>query len=221
MESADLLVIGALSYAVGSIATSVWIGRGLYRIDVRRYGSGSTGATNTLRVLGWKPALIVFLFDISKGIVPTLYVSQLQLGNVEVDERSRQLLAGLAAVCGHVWPIFAGFRGGKGIATATGMMLILSPSATLVGALVFLVVLRSTRYVSLANMIAVTSVPLALLLSRSWTGAHVDRPLLLASWLLVPFFLFTHRSNINRLVLGSEHRIRRYASAAPQPDEPS
>ncbi len=165
------------------------------------------------RVLGWKPGLIVFVVDVSKGLVPVWVIGRWQ----DACRRFRlclQLLTGAAAVLGHVWPILAGFRGGKGIATLAGSLLVLSPQSVIVGLVVFVLVIALTRYVSLSSLMAALSLPCTLLASRVWFHRNVPDVLLAASGLVVPFVFFTHRSNIKRLLTGVENSVGSCPSAA-------
>ena len=207
------LVSILFGYLLGSIPTSIWFGKVLYGVDIRQHGSRSAGGTNMFRVLGWKPGLVVFVVDVSKGLVPVWLIGHWQRGHP--DELQLQLLTGAAAVLGHVWPILAKFRGGKGIATLTGVLLVLSPMSVLVGLIVFTLVLSLTRYVSLSSMMAVLSFPCTLLASQLWFHRAIPHPLLIAAALAVPFVFFTHRSNIKRLLNGVENKFGQPARPLP------
>src|ERR1700712_5052576 len=147
-----------LAYLCGSIPTAVWIGLAFYDIDVREYGSGNAGATNTFRVLGKKAGIPVMLLDILKGWTATnlaYFIGVSTTGAYNSTAYTNYALAlGIAAVMGHLFPIFAGFRGGKGIATLFGMVLAINLSAALLCVIVFVIVLLLTRYVSLSSMTA-------------------------------------------------------------------
>lgn len=201
------LFIILISYLIGSIPTSVWLGRLFYGVDIRQHGSGNAGGTNMFRVLGWKPGLIVFVVDVSKGFVPVWVIGHWQTPAVGDLQLYLQLLAGAAAVIGHVWPVLAGFRGGKGIATLTGSLLVLSPQSVVVGSVVFALVVALTRYVSLSSITAVLSFPCTLLVSQLWFHWNIPYALLAASGLAVLFVLFTHRTNIKRLLANTENRV--------------
>ncbi len=203
----NLLSIAGVAYLMGSIPTSVWVGKLAYGIDIREHGSGNAGATNVYRTLGWKPALFVTLVDIGKGLIPTLFVSQWRITPLETDPVNLQLLAGIAAVAGHVWTIFAGFRGGKGVATAAGMLIVLYPLAIPFCLAVFLLVVGLTRYVSLASMTAVAALPVFLLIGARLFSKEAPAQLLALSLAIVVFILFTHRGNIQRLLGGTENKI--------------
>ncbi|HDI51207.1 MAG TPA: glycerol-3-phosphate 1-O-acyltransferase, partial [Bacteroidetes bacterium] len=156
-----LIVIVLLSYLVGSIPTSIIVGKILRGIDIREYGSGNAGATNTFRVLGWKAGVFVIAVDIGKGVFATLVISKLNLTGVPLLASTLlQIIAGVSAVCGHIWTVFAGFRGGKGVSTAAGMIIALYPIAFLICIAIFTIVLFTTRYVSVSSMIAAVSLPI-------------------------------------------------------------
>src|ERR1700758_1405708 len=144
-----------LAYLLGSIPTAVWIGRVFYDIDVREYGSGNAGATNTFRVLGKKAGIPVMLIDILKGFTATnlaYFIGISITGGPHSNLINYQLALGIAAVMGHLFPVFAGFRGGKGIATLFGMVLAVNLSAALLCVAAFIVILLITRYVSLSSI---------------------------------------------------------------------
>ena len=147
-----------LAYLFGSIPTAVWIGMAFYGVDVREYGSGNAGATNTFRVLGKKAGIPVMLIDILKGFTATKLVVFIGIsttgGPHSVSYINLELALGIVAVMGHLFPIFAGFRGGKGIATLFGMVLAIHLQAALLCVVVFIIVLLITRYVSLSSIVA-------------------------------------------------------------------
>ena len=213
MSIAIALIFG---YLMGSIPTSIWLGKSIYGVDVRKHGSGNAGGTNVFRVLGWKPAVVVILIDISKGVVPTLFIADLAPGGHGLDPVYLQLIAGLAAVAGHVWTLFAGFRGGKGVGTAAGMLIVLYPYAIPFCLAVFVLVVAVTRFVSLASILGVTTLPIVQWVLILFLRKEIPTPLLVLGFLLVPFVLFTHRSNIQRILNGSENRI----GAKPAKPEP-
>lgn len=200
-----LLAAGFIgAYLLGSVPTSVWVGRWFYHIDIREQGSGNAGATNTFRVLGPKAAIPVMIVDVTKGFlavwmmqyfVPTAF-SENQLIYV-------QILAGLSAVAGHTWPLFAGFRGGKGVATLFGLAIYLYPVAVWVAVIVFVVILLSTGYVSLGSVVAgiVFSISANVFFPSHHTG------LVVLSIVAALFVIYTHRHNIVRLTKGTENRF--------------
>ena len=149
------IVLIILAYLIGSIPTAVWVSKSIFSIDIRDYGSGNAGATNTFRVLGSKWGSIVMLADVTKGVIDTsLYILiQFYLSN-ELARTNFMILLGLAAVLGHVFPIWANFRGGNGVATLLGMTLAIQPIVAFICLIVFLISLISTRFVSLSSILA-------------------------------------------------------------------
>ena len=196
-----------LAYLLGSIPTAVWIGKYFYGIDVREYGSGNAGATNTFRVLGKKAGIPVMLIDILKGWTATnlAYLIGMSITgpNHSVQFVNYQLALGITAVMGHLFPIFAGFRGGKGIATLTGMILAVHVQASLVCILVFLIVLLITRYVSLSSIAAGFTFPLSTIFIF-----HVSvRSIIVYGMCICILILVTHQKNIERLMKGKESKV--------------
>jgi glycerol-3-phosphate acyltransferase PlsY len=201
----SLVPVLLLSYLAGSFPTSIIIGRVFFGTDIRSSGSGNAGGTNSFRVFGWKAGLVVVIFDVGKGMLAALLISRLGLDS-GLPSDVLGLLAGLAAVAGHVWTVFAGFRGGKGVATATGALFSLSPLGIGMAALVFALVLFSTGIVSLASMAGALAFPLALFVFGLMGMA--SSPWLFAfSAILAPLIFFTHRANIGRLLRGEENRF--------------
>ena len=196
-----------LGYLLGSCPTAAPISRRLYGSDVRSRGSGNAGATNMLRAFGWKPALAVLALDVAKGYVPALLAPASPLGDPAASAASLGLAAGAAATVGHCYPLFAGFRGGKGVATATGAFLAIHPGAVAVGLGVFAALLALTRYVSLAAVAAAAAMPVALLAFRDGFDFPVPPADLYVAAALAVFIVFTHRSNLSRLRRGLEPRV--------------
>jgi len=195
------LTLLGLAYVLGATPTSLWVGRAVYGVDLRHEGSRNLGATNTLRVLGWKPAVPVILVDVGKGWAP---VALFPLAAPGVGEH--WLLAwGAAAIVGHVFSFWAGFRGGKGIATSTGVFLALAPWATLVAFLVWATVVSFTRYVSLGSIIAALILPAAVALTPHRGGGAT----LWFTAALAVFVIWAHRANVRRLLRGEENRFGR------------
>ena len=193
--SAALLIL--IAYLLGSLSGSLLLGR-LRGVDIRQHGSGNAGGTNALRTQGWRFALGTVLVDVGKAVLAVWLAQRFGVGTAWVP-----WAAGLAAVLGHVWPVFHGFRGGKGAGTLVGALLMLWPMSVAVLIGTWLLVLTATGYVGLATVLAAASlVPLALA-----TGAGT---LALAfSVLMAVFILFTHRGNIARLRAGVEPRFER------------
>lgn len=191
------------AYLLGSLSGSLLLGR-LHHVDIRALGSGNAGGTNAFRTQGWRFGLGVALFDVGKGVL-AVWVGQ--LGVIDSAQALRLGMAcGAAAVLGHVWPLYFGFRGGKGAATLIGVLLLLWPLALLPMLAVAVLTLGITGYVGLSTMLA----GLSLLPLSWWFAAASERTLwLVAAALIVGFLLFTHRSNIARLRAGTENRFER------------
>jgi glycerol-3-phosphate acyltransferase PlsY len=196
------------SYFVGAIPTSFLAGRIFRGIDLREHGSRNLGATNVYRTLGWRFAVPVGLFDVAKGAVPVLVVAP-QIS----DSQLFALVCGMAAILGHVFSVFVRFRGGKGVATAAGVMLGLTPAALGIAALVWLVVVALSGYVSLASIAAAGVFPVAVYLIEP-----PDRPEILGLDILVAgAIIWLHRANIRRLLNGTESRFGRRATPPAHP----
>jgi glycerol-3-phosphate acyltransferase PlsY len=195
------------AYLFGSIPTAVWIGQAFYGIDVREYGSGNAGATNTFRVLGKKAGVAVMLLDIFKGWTATnlAYLIGLSVTGPQhsVQFVNYQLALGIIAVMGHLFPIFAGFRGGKGIATLFGMILAVHSMAALVCVIVFVLVLIISNYVSLSSISAGFSFPLSVIFLF-----HSNiRSIVVYGMCICILILVTHQKNIERLLRGKEAKV--------------
>ncbi len=205
-----LLIILALltAYLLGSIPTALWVGRAFFNLrDIREHGSGNAGATNTFRVLGKKAGSFVLLMDAFKGFAAAYFLPNLLLSQGAIAPASLfyyRLACGVLAVVGHIWPVFAQFRGGKGVATILGMMLAIAPATVGVALLVFLAVLGTTRYVSLSSMTA----GLAFALLQLLPPFRPANPLQVwFGFLLAAMLVYTHRANIGRLRAGTESRV--------------
>ena len=190
-------------YLLGSCPTSVPMSRRLYGSDVRGHGSGNPGATNMLRAFGWRPALAVLALDAAKGYVPALLASRLP-GDGPEPAATLGLAAGAAATLGHCYPLFAGFRGGKGVATAAGAFLATYPGAVAGGLVVFAALLALSRYVSAASIAAAAAMPAILLAFRHRADPAVPLADVYLAAALAAFIAFTHRSNLARLRQGRE-----------------
>ncbi len=197
-----------LSYLVGSIPTAIITGKILRGIDVRQYGSGNAGATNAFRVLGWKAGLFVLLFDMGKGLIATVLIYKLAVAPGFFDPVVLKIIAGLSAVFGHIWTVFASFKGGKGVGTGAGMLLGLFPQAVGVAVLVFIIVVAVTRYVSLGSILASLTIPVYLLFDVFILNEPVHPALMILALLIPLLIIFTHRSNIQRLIKGEENKIQ-------------
>ncbi len=194
-----------LAYLFGSIPTAFIVGKVFGGIDLRRHGSGNLGATNVLRVMGWKYAVPVFIVDIAKGALPVFFLAWW----TPVGSKGVWVVAyGVAAILGHVLPVFLKWRGGgKGVATATGVFLALAAVPTLVAMGLFILVVYFSGYVSLASLSAALALPTAMLLRDG-----VSSPVFVASALVCVFVFWTHRANIARLRRGEENRLGRKPS---------
>ena len=218
----SLFAIIALSYLVGSIPASVWIGRLLYGTDVRNYGSGNAGATNAFRVLGWQAGVLCTLVDVGKGLFAAGVVAGLRidalpehLGSAywQVDTVVR-LLAGVMAVVGHMYPVWARFKGGKGVNTSAGVLFALTPVSMWITLGVFVLVLFASRYVSLASLLATVAFPTTIAIRRYVFGIErLDPSLLIFSIVMALGIIVAHRANIKRLFKGTENRIRTFRPA--------
>jgi glycerol-3-phosphate acyltransferase PlsY len=185
-----------LAYLIGSISVSTLLVRVVKRVDIRSYGSGNAGATNTLRLLGWKYGILVLLLDALKGAVSVYVAYAFTHHSLPVE-----YVAGLAVIVGHNWPIFFGFRGGKGIATTIGVFLVLLPLPALLAGIVALIVVAVTRFVSLGAISFVVLSPIFLALLTNRTGA------LLFSAAAAVLAIYRHRENLVRLARGKERRL--------------
>ncbi|HUX38457.1 MAG TPA: glycerol-3-phosphate 1-O-acyltransferase PlsY [Rectinemataceae bacterium] len=200
-----LLSLALLSYLAGSFPTSIIVGRLFFGLDIRTKGSGNAGGTNSFRVLGWRAGLLVVIVDVGKGAIAALFIARLGQAS-GLPPEILGLLAGALAVVGHVWTVFAGFRGGKGVATAAGALVVLAPLPIGIAALVFALVLFSTGIVSVASLSAALSFPLSLL-GLGLLGLPPSPWLLGFALLLAPLIFITHRANIGRLLRGEEYRF--------------
>jgi acyl phosphate:glycerol-3-phosphate acyltransferase len=209
-------IIAILSYLLGSIPTSIIVARKARGIDIRHYGSGNAGGTNVIRVLGWKAGVFVILLDIAKGMVATMLVARLMQGPIPFSNATPfddftvvQIIAGCSAILGHIWTVFAGFKGGKGIATAGGMLIGIAPVEVAVSFGVFAVVFLLTHYVSLGSLSAAVAFPLTMFFRENIFMVDVRGygTLIFFAIGIALLIIFTHRSNITRLVQGTENRI--------------
>jgi acyl phosphate:glycerol-3-phosphate acyltransferase len=199
----EILLI-VIAYLIGSIPTAVWVSKLFFGIDIREYGSGNSGATNTFRVLGSKWGVFVMIMDVIKGIAATsLYILLPYYMTSEWDRTNFMVGLGLAAVLGHIFPIWADFRGGKGVATLFGMILAIQPLVAVCCVGVFLFVLYLTRFVSLSSILA--SIAFAVFILFVFNEKEtLYRGFAIAVTLLV---VLTHQKNIGRLLKGSESKV--------------
>lgn len=215
----SLVIVIVLSYLVGSFPTAMLIGKFFKGIDPRKLGSRNMGSTNAFRVLGWKLGLLVQTIDVIKGLIATLFISKIFYGALPFENRTPftditlvQIIAGISAVIGHVWTIFASFRGGKGINTAAGMLLSLAPIDATISVGIFILVLVSSGYVSLGSITAAFSFPFVMFLRENLFNVEVNgyHTLIYFSIGISVFFLYTHRGNIKRLLRGEENRFENW-----------
>lgn len=211
-----LATIVILSYLIGSIPTSIIVTRAVKGIDIREHGSGNAGGTNVMRVLGWKHGVLVILLDAFKGVLAVVVVARLHYGSMPFENITPfddftlvQIIAGISAVIGHIWTIFAGFKGGKGIATALGVLLMIVTVDMLIAVGVFVLVVTISRYVSLGSILGAISVPLALVVRENVFNVNIPGyntllPFVIFLSLLV---IFTHRKNVVRLLNGNENKV--------------
>jgi len=204
MDSNYIFIAGiVLAYLLGAIPTSVWVGKIFYKTDIRQHGSGNAGGTNTVRILGWKAGIPVIIFDIFKGWFAVFYLPRIFPETTLLPINYVLLAFGLAAVIGHVFPVYVDFKGGKGVGTLAGVGLALFPLALLAALGVFLIVAISTRYVSLGSIIAAISFPLFLIFVFNETST----PVLVLGFFASIFIVYTHRTNITRLLKGEENKF--------------
>ncbi|MGB0175767.1 MAG: glycerol-3-phosphate 1-O-acyltransferase PlsY [Owenweeksia sp.] len=194
------LILVLTAYLLGSLPWSVWIGRLFYGVDVRDYGSGNAGATNTMRVLGTKPGLAVLMLDALKGFaaVKLAYLFSAYAGDIEL-----MVVLGVCAVIGHIFPVFVNFKGGKGIATLLGMIIAIHTGAALMAIATFVVFFLSFRIVSLSSILAALSFPVWLIFRYH----EHSKVLVLFAFAMVFLVLITHQKNIERLLNGKERKI--------------
>ncbi|ECJ9699505.1 glycerol-3-phosphate 1-O-acyltransferase PlsY [Listeria monocytogenes] len=193
----NLILLSLLAYVIGSIPSGLWIGKIFYKKDIRDFGSGNLGATNSFRVLGIKAGSIVTVMDILKGTVATLLPFFFQLN---VDHHF-WLLTGAFAIIGHSFPLFAGFRGGKAVATSAGVILAYAPLLFVAALVVFLVTLKLSKYVSLSSMIGALAALIISLFMGDWI-------LIILVACIALFVTWRHRANITRIRNGEEPKIK-------------
>lgn len=209
-----------IAYLLGSIPSAVWIGKKYYGIDIREYGSKNAGTTNMLRVLGRRAAAPVFALDFLKGFVAVTVIELMQYDDLigHNDIINLKIGAVVAAVLGHIFPIFAGFRGGKGVATLVGAVTGIYPPAALLCFGVWIVVLMISHYVSLSSMIAGCCFPVFTLISPKVNGS---KAFVVFSFIIAILLLVTHRKNIKRLREGTESKIHIWKTRRTRTDGPT
>lgn len=199
----NALLFILIAYLLGSIPTAVWVGKSWYAIDVRAHGSKNAGATNTFRVLGKKPGIIVLIIDIIKGAIASLLPFYFYAGTTD-QVVNLQIITSIVAVVGHVFPCFANFKGGKGVATSLGVIIGLHPAAAGICMAVFLLVFLTSHYVSLGAMLGALTFPISIVfvfhLQSFW--------LIVFAHVLAFMVILAHRKNIQRLLKGEESKMR-------------
>ncbi len=204
MINAENITLLLCAYLLGSVPSAVWVGKVFFGIDVREYGSGNAGATNTFRVLGPKAGVPVLIMDITKGWLAvqlaTFFGDYMPATQQFINFK---LTLGVAALLGHIFPVFAGFRGGKGVATLLGILWGVNPPAAVVCLVVFLIVFFTTRYVSLGSIAASLAFPVVVMLGLNETVTSMN-----VFAVAVPILvLVTHQKNIERLLKRTESRV--------------
>lgn len=194
------------AYLVGSIPSAVWVGRTFYNIDVREYGSGNAGATNTFRVLGKKPGIVVLIMDILKGFLAV----KLAYFMGDYDSQSPEFIdfeiaLAVCGLMGHIFPVFVGFRGGKGVATMLGILIGIHPPAAIFCAITFILTLYLSGYVSLSSMISGIVFPIIIMVFYS-TNSSIN----IFSLAVAILVLITHQRNIERIIRKEESRVKWY-----------
>lgn len=203
-----LIALLIIAYLIGSIPTSIITGKLLRGIDIRDYGSHNPGATNTFRVLGKKIGITVGLFDIFKGFFAVFFLPALVPKDIWATEEMRMIASGFAVVAGHVWTVFAGFKGGKGVGAAFGVFLGLAPLPSLITLAVWCLLTFGTGYVSLGSITGAVVLPVAVIIE----GAVRNRfslPITIIAVILGILVIVRHRPNISRLLKGEENRFGR------------
>ena len=208
MLTAENILFLLIAYLIGAIPSAVWLGRTFYNTDVREYGSGNSGTTNTFRVLGVKAGIPVLIMDVLKGWIAVNLVSLISENQLFSDERAFEikLVFGISAVIGHLFPVYTGFRGGKGIATLLGLMLGIYWQAALCSSLVFVLSFLISKYVSLSSIIASVTFPIIIIFVLPLQNANSS--LILFSVFVPILTLITHQKNIERLLRREENRVR-------------
>ena len=218
----NLAIVVLLSYIVGSIPTSIILSKWRHGFDIRTKGSGNAGGTNVFRVLGWKSGLFVMAFDATKGVIATTIIARLFwdptlpfYNRTPFDDFTIiQMICGGAAIVGHIWTVFAGFKGGKGIACGAGMLIGIAPTEFAVSIGVFLAVFFAWRYVSLGSIAAAIAFPVSLLVRHNilYDEIHSYKTLIFFSMGVAVLLIYAHRKNIQRLLEGTENKVTSFSS---------
>jgi glycerol-3-phosphate acyltransferase PlsY len=199
----DLVV----AYLIGAFPSSVVLGKLLRGVDVRHVGSGNAGTTNAWRVLGWRIGLAVLAIDTAKGALAAAVVPRMAAGGLPIGFAAASIFCGIAAVLGHIFPVYIGFRGGKGVATAAGMLVAVAPIPVAIALGVFVLAITASGWVSLGSLLGAWTVPVAAALLPP-SRDEISYPLLLAlACGLAVLITVTHRANLRRLLRGDEARF--------------
>lgn len=217
----NLAIVILLSYVIGSIPTSIMFSKWIHGFDIRTKGSGNAGGTNVFRVLGWKSGVFVMLVDFGKGVLATAVISRLFwdptlpfYNRTPFDDFTLiQMICGGAAIVGHIWTLFAGFKGGKGIATGAGVLVGIAPTEFAISIAVFFIVFWGYKYVSLSSISAAVAFPVSLFVRHNIFGDEIAsyRTLIVFSLSIAILLLYSHRANIKRLLEGTEKKISSFA----------
>ncbi|MEX1192234.1 MAG: glycerol-3-phosphate 1-O-acyltransferase PlsY [Brumimicrobium sp.] len=200
----EFIFFGIIAYLLGSIPTSVWVGRLRYNVDVREHGSLNAGATNTFRVLGKKAGIVVLLVDVSKGVLAVLLPYIIGFAEWRSDELIHlQLLTGIMAVVGHIFPVFANFNGGKGVATSLGIIIGVHPMAALICVGIFFIFFIISSYVSLGAILGALSFPVSI----QFIFNNENQLLMIFSIILGLAVVVAHHKNIKRILKGNENKM--------------
>ncbi|MEN3037914.1 MAG: glycerol-3-phosphate 1-O-acyltransferase PlsY [Candidatus Kryptonium sp.] len=206
----NLILIIFFSYLAGSIPMSIIVSKLVKGIDIRNYGSGNPGGTNVIRVVGLGWGIFVILFDAFKGFFATYFIAKwFYTETMFLNLTTVQIIAGCFAVIGHMWTIFAGFKGGKGVSTSAGMLLGITPLDFLIVFLIFIIIVGLTRYVSLGSITSAISFPFVILFTEKVLRLkHNDfLTLLIFGSVIAVLIIYRHKSNIKRLLSGTENKI--------------
>ncbi|PQJ36095.1 acyl-phosphate glycerol 3-phosphate acyltransferase [Salinibacter sp. 10B] len=217
----SLFLIALISYFLGSIPGALWSSKALHGVDIRNYGSKNAGATNAFRVVGWQAGVLATIVDMGKGylaagvVASVIRIDPLPALNIFGWDTGVVvgLMAGLVAILGHMFPIFARFEGGKGVNSAAGILIALTPWTMLYTMAVFVLVLFTSRYVSLASITAAVAFPTIVAIRKYGFGVDLDPSLLVVGILIATAIVVAHQSNIRRLLRGNENRVSSFSPA--------
>lgn len=222
----SLFTVLLISYLLGSIPSSLWVGQIFHHTDIRKQGSGNLGTTNAFRILGWKSGISVLIMDFMKGFIPSMWIAMyaFPIGNGPIAppgweaDAFLMITCGLMAVVGHMFPIFANFKGGKGAATACGMLFGIEPISIGIAFGLFIIIVLTTRYVSLASITASFIYPITLLIMRHGFDYFVDGSIIIFAIIIASGIIYKHKSNIRRLLNGNENRVDLYGKSKKKED---